>query len=502
MAEHSTNMASALDTVDLVRKKANRQLDPERKSALGQFMTPSTVAKYMASLFTTKSSGTIRVLDPCAGIGSLTAAFLERFLTLENVRRIEVAAYEIDEVMQSHLKTTLKGYRAAARASGVEIQGTVIADDFVDAMCKPLLRGAHPRFTHAILNPPYKKIHSDSGHRIMLRQAGIETVNLYTAFLALTIEAMDDGGEIVAIVPRSFCNGPYYEPFRDWLFRKTAIRHIHLFEARNRAFQDDEVLQENIIIHLVRSERQQSVTISTSIDHRLQNYQCHRYRFEQIVKQGDPQRFIHIPSHPEQNGLELSPSVKYSPEEIGIAISTGPVVDFRLKDFLRADPGPDTVPLLYPAHFAGQEFEWPKKTKKPNALELNAETAKWLYPNGFYTVVRRFSSKEERRRIMASVVRPTDFESDFIGFENHLNVFNVSRSGLSENLAHGLAAFLNSTIVDEYFRCFSGHTQVNATDLRLMKYPSFEALLSLGLWAKQEVSLSQSAIDQRVSTLL
>jgi adenine-specific DNA-methyltransferase len=502
MAELREEMASALNTTDLIRKEANGHLDPKRKSALGQFMTPSTVAKYMASLFRARPVSTVRLLDPGAGIGSLSAAFLERFLALEGVERIDVAAYEIDEVMQTYLTAIMKKYHAPARASGVELRSDVIADDFIDAMCRPLLRGAQPRFTHAILNPPYKKIHSDSDHRLMLRQAGIETVNLYTAFLALTIEAMEEGGEIVAIVPRSFCNGPYYEPFRDWMFRKTAIRHIHLFEARNRAFQDDEVLQENIIIHLVRSAKQHSVTISTSTDHRLQNYECHKYKFEQIVKPGDPQRFIHIPSNPKQDGLELSPTVKYSPGEIGIAISTGPVVDFRLKDFLRAEPAPDTVPLLYPTHFAGQELEWPKKAKKPNALALSPETQKWLYPNGFYTVVRRFSSKEEKRRIVARVVRPADFNSDYIGFENHLNVFHIGRSGLSENLAYGLAAFLNSTIVDEHFRCFSGHTQVNATDLRLMKYPSFEVLLSLGLWAKQRAPLSQEAIDQRVSLLL
>lgn len=203
MAELTAQMASALNTTDLIRKEANGQLDPKRKSVLGQFMTPSTVAKYMASLFRARPVSTIRLLDPGAGVGSLTAAFLDRFLVVEGVERIEVAAYEIDEVMQTYLTGTLKEYRAPARASGVEIRSNVIADDFIGAMCRPLLRGAQPRFTHAILNPPYKKIHSDSDHRIMLRQAGIETVNLYTAFLALTIEAMEDGGEIVAIVPRS-----------------------------------------------------------------------------------------------------------------------------------------------------------------------------------------------------------------------------------------------------------------------------------------------------------
>ena len=38
----------------------------------------------------------------------------------------------------------------------------------------------------------------------------------------------------------------------------------------------------------------------------------------------------------------------------------------------------------------------------------------------------------------------------------------------------GLAAYLNSTLVDAYFRQFSGHTQVNATDLRSLKYPDWQ----------------------------
>jgi tRNA1(Val) A37 N6-methylase TrmN6 len=495
-------MASALHTIDLVRREANRQLDPKRKSALGQFMTPSSVASYMASLFRAHPRSRIRLLDPGAGVGSLTAAFLERFMTKAGVKGIDVTAYEIDEVMRSHLGSVLDKYRIAAQASGLELNSRIISHDFIDAVCRPLLRREHTHYTHAILNPPYKKIHSDSEHRAMLRLVGIEAVNLYTAFLALTIDVMEDGGEIVAIVPRSFCNGPYYKPFRDWLLKRTAIRHIHLFEARDRAFEDDEVLQENIIIHVVRSAKQGAVTISTSTDHALHNYKCHKYKFEQIVKPLDDQRFIHIPSHPGQNALELSSAVRYSPEEIGVEISTGPVVDFRLKDFLRSEPGPGTVPLLYPAHFEGQGIEWPRNTKKPNALALHSKTEKWLYPNGFYAVVRRFSSKEERRRIVAAVVRPATFQSDFIGFENHLNVFHVGRHGLSEHLAYGLATFLNSTAVDECFRCFNGHTQVNATDLRLMKYLSIEKLTSLGRWAMKQGAPSQEVIDRQVSSLI
>jgi adenine-specific DNA-methyltransferase len=48
------------------------------------------------------------------------------------------------------------------------------------------------------------------------------------------------------------------------------------------------------------------------------------------------------------------------------------------------------------------------------------------------------------------------------------------------DLAKGLAAYLNSTLVDIYFRQFNGHTQVNATDLRNMRYPARAELESLG----------------------
>ena len=97
----------------------------------------------------------------------------------------------------------------------------------------------------------------------------------------------------------------------------------------------------------------------------------------------------------------------------------------------------------YRGHFSGQLTTWPKEgIKRGNAIRLNSETRKWLYPNGFYTVVRRFSSKEESRRIVASVVRPDSFPgAPMLGFENHLNVFHQGRHGLPEALAYGLAAY-------------------------------------------------------------
>lgn len=486
--------------LDMIRREASAKLNHQRKVELGQFLTPSSVANYMASLFPACSLETARLLDVGAGVGSLTAAILDRWASGGfSFKRVEATAYEIDDLLRRHLSRTLGSY-AERLNIGLHIHGT----DFIEAAINQIQFHPRQRFTHAILNPPYKKIGSYSRHRLLLRHVGIETVNLYSAFVALTVLLMEPHGQIVAIIPRSFCNGPYYRPFREFLLKRVAIRHMHLFSSRDKAFKDDDVLQENIILLMECSGKQGNVTISTSTDDRFSDYAEHVHPFERIVVPRDPERFIHVPTSPERSAIDLSQALSHSPlADLGIEVSTGPVVDFRVKEHLLETPKAGSVPLLYPAHFAGQSIEWPKPgIKKPNAIMLNTDTKKWLFPNGFYAVVRRFSSKEERRRIVARIVNPGAFDAQYLGFENHLNLFHHAKKGLPEELARGLVVYLNSTVIDEFFRRFSGHTQVNATDLRLMKYPSRDMLISLGRWASKQGELSQEEIDRKIGSII
>ncbi len=443
------------------------------------------------------------MLDAGAGIGALSGAFLDRWVSGGfNFKSLEIDAFEFDDALHPYLTQTLEKYNAYTGFSA-HIRGEDFIYAAADWLSGNLFADELPTYTHAILNPPYKKIRSDSAHRIILRQAGIETVNLYTAFVALALALLDDHGQLVAIIPRSFCNGPYYRPFREYVLQRAALRRIHLFESRTRAFKDDDVLQENIIILLDRHARQGSVTVSTSTDDTFSDLASYKHPFDRIVLPDDPEQFIHVPTSPYENSLELYPAIRYSLNDLGIKVSTGPVVDFRVRAHLSDMPESHTVPLLYPGHFSNSGLTWPMPgAKKPNAILRNDDTEKWLYPNGFYCVVRRFSSKEEKRRIVASVVDPAVFaNAPMLGFENHLNVFHENRHGLSEALAYGLAMFLNTTAIDEQFRRFNGHTQVNAADLKLIKYPSRDALSELGKWTMRQSILSQTMIDEKLASL-
>jgi tRNA1(Val) A37 N6-methylase TrmN6 len=169
-------------------------------------MTPAAVARFMASLFPPSTLKTCRLLDAGAGVGALTCAFVDRWSSANGLhfQNVEVEAHEIDAPLRAHLETTLARY-----AEKLPVACKVLSGDFILEAALRRMQTSR-RFTHAILNPPYKKINSASEHRLILRLAGIETVNLYSAFVALALTLMQPGGQLVAIIPRSFCNGPYY----------------------------------------------------------------------------------------------------------------------------------------------------------------------------------------------------------------------------------------------------------------------------------------------------
>ena len=484
--------------VDMHEADTSTLKSPRKRShqaELGQFLTPNSVSEFMAGLFPVPPKH-VRLLDAGAGKGALTAAFINRWLNSDGSSRLVAHCYEMDELVLGDLRKTTEEFRHL-----LCVETEIFEGDFVERAATMLCLSKGPRYTHAILNPPYKKISSASGHRALLSAIGLETVNLYSGFVGLAVALMEQGGEVVAIIPRSFCNGPYYEPFRRFILRRAAIRHIHLFDSRSKAFKGDGVLQENIIIRLTCGLTQAEITISSSTDDNFADYRENVHPFADIVSPGDDAQFIHIPTG-ESSVLLSSSAFPSQLDELGISVSTGPVVDFRMMDDLCKNPEHNTVPLLYPGHFTRDGLQWPRPNfKKANAIRHTQATAKWLYPCGFYVVVRRFSSKEERRRIVANVVEPSKLRGEMIGFENHLNVFHSGKKPLTEGVARGIAVFLNSTVVDRYFRRFNGHTQVNATDLRSIMYPSQASLIALGAWAKKFPHPPQEAIDARIAEI-
>ncbi|MFN6498295.1 MAG: BsuBI/PstI family type II restriction endonuclease [Nostoc sp. DedQUE01] len=496
-----------LAEVDFCRAVASLKLKQDKKESMGQFLTPASVAELMAGMFNRLDLPEISLLDAGAGIGSLLAAFVNRVCQQQQTSSLHVVAYEIDPFLIEYLRQTLKLCEKECQRVDIsfnyEIRETDFIEDTVKRLEVGLLNSTNPaEFTHAILNPPYLKINSHSQVRKWLRSIGLETSNLYTGFMAATAQLLKQNGEFVAITPRSFCNGTYFRDFRKMFLQMMALQQIHLFDSRQETFSEDNVLQETVIIRATKEQKSSNVIINTSSGADDDWILSHYIPYTALVHPKDPEQFIHIiPDKISEQVVDKIALFSCTLEDLGLTVSTGRVVDFRAKEYLRKNLEKNTVPLIYPVNFSDGCIEYPKITKKPQAILHVQETEKLLVPNEHYVLCKRFSSKEEKRRIVAVSYNAELFDYDYVGFENHLNYFHKDGRGLSHTLACGLAVYLNSTLVDLFFRLFNGNTQVNATDLRILKYPTLEQLLCLGNGIKERLP-SGLEIDKIVENKL
>ncbi|MGE5282968.1 MAG: Eco57I restriction-modification methylase domain-containing protein [Chloroflexota bacterium] len=448
----------------------------------------------------------VRLLDPGAGVGSLTAAAVEHLADC-GVRELDIVAWEIDEALVGPLQETLENCTRWAADRGLSVRWELRDGDYIEATSAALAdeSGAEfERFDAIVMNPPYRKVNGDTPERLALERIGLPITNLYTAFLALAAAQLKPGAVLAAITPRSFANGPYAAPFRRFFFDRVGIERIHLFESRAHVFADANVLQENLIFAVRRGAWPTTVDISSSYglgdEPRVRTVPAN-----EILHRDDPQLFLRIPG--EERDTEIAAAMAMLPaslETLNVTVSTGRVVEFRAREFLRTEPELQAAPLIRPNHLKGNEVCWPdvNSRAKPNALAIDTKSEKLLLPNGTYVLVKRLTAKEEAKRVRAAVCHPLTAPGRQIAFENHLNVFHRHNQGLPVDIAHGLAAYLNSSFVDFYVRQFNGHTQINAADLRHLRYPSKATLAELGATVRRNKPKTPIELDDVVERIL
>ncbi|MEU0519605.1 Eco57I restriction-modification methylase domain-containing protein [Streptosporangium sp. NPDC006007] len=484
------------------RRRVSAGLDSKRRTELGQFFTPSLAAHLIAEMPHFADVKVMRLLDPGAGVGSLATAFLARLARQEWHGRVEVVAVEIDNIVFPHLEETLKDCAETLVPYGIELEINAICGDLIQ-LGTGLSREISPfsqSFDVVIMNPPYKKLGAKKKERLALAAQGVDCSNIYSAFMALGVMSLRPGGQLGAITPRSFANGPYFEEFRRFFLESMALDRIHVFESRSKVFADTEVLQENVIFSATRAGSRERVVLSVSEGY-ADVPTSRTVSYVEVVKHDDPHRFIHIPA--DESDTETAEAIANLPcslSDLGMKVSTGKVVDFRAREHIKSQPGEADLPLIYPGNLREGRVSWPLPLRKPQAIADLPDTQKLLLPGERFVLVNRFSAKEERRRVVAVVYEPDDIRAPRVGFENHLNVFRGNERGLDREVSYGLCLWLNSSIVDKFFRMFSGHTQVNATDLRSLRYPSLDQLASLGAALGQGSWPDQEKIDSLVAS--
>ena len=443
----------------------------------------------MAEMFSDIPARPVHILDPGAGIGTLSAAVCDRVKQLKEPRHLIFELWENDPRLEPHLCRTMEFAQEQLRSSGHTMDFQVRNGDFVLEHAQPSLLnfGSKPSFDFVIVNPPYFKVRKNSDHARAMAHVVHGQPNIYAFFLAVAADLLLDGGEMAAITPRSYFNGPYFRRFRKWFFRRMAVNRVHIFTSRDQAFFEDSVLQENVILLARKGGTSKDVVFTCSNGRQLDGLQKQSVPYGSAIDDANGDCIIRLTTNSlERRILAAVDRLPHKLRDFDVEISTGPVVAFRATKFLCHSPNDNTAPLLWMHNVRPFVTRFPSKTNgKPTHILINDESQRLLVPAKRYILLKRFTAKEERKRLVAAIMEPSDSYSHVVGLENHLNYIYRPEGELSKEEALGLASLLNSAIMDRYFRAISGNTQVNASEIRAMPLPSMEVIRNIGVNAER-----------------
>ena len=483
----------------------------------GQFLTPPAVARYMAKQLVPVQNGA-SLLEPAIGSGVLACAVIERLIEEKHPLKVGITAYETDKELSKLSCEILETASRLAGENGIEVNWEIHQEDFV-LSCLPeeqpslfsSIGSKKQKFSHIISNPPYFKLNiQDKRVKAVAGKLNGQT-NIYTLFMALSAKLLFPQGKACFIVPRSFCSGVYFSEFRRDLLREVTPTSFHIFQSRNDVFGD--VLQESVVFSFEKLSHPQEhrywtgyVTISSSKDDKsLETGRISRkVPFDHFLSDHAGLFLFRLPTGIiDEEIFQLVDKWDGSLEKYGFQVSTGRVVAFRAKELLKDqfEPGGATAPLLWMQNIKPYRIEYPLVGfDKPQAISTVDPSL--LMPNTNYVLSRRFSAKEDKRRLVSAPFIAEKFDFDQVGFENHLNVIFRRKGILSISETVGLSALLNSAIIDRYFRIVNGNTQVNAAELRIMPIPPLEAINNIGRKLQEMQLVTQEKIENIIFSTL
>jgi len=436
----------------------------------------------------------IRILDPGCGSAVLSCNLIEHIANSNKIlKTIELVAYETDSELITILQQALDYLEKWGNQQGINIKTKLHTEDFIlhnsdrfketgDLFSKPF-----EQFDIVISNPPYFKLSIDDIRVKVAKVVVNGHPNIYAIFMALSAKMLKENGELIFITPRSYAAGRYFKIFRDFFFKLIDLDRVHLFVSRKDTFCRDKVLQETVIIKgTKRATPESHVIISSSSGLKdLHAPLIKTFPKNDIIDMNSNEKILYLPTtNYDEEVLEIFKNWTGNLAKYNLKISTGPVVAFRARNYLSENFENGKVqlaPLFWLHNVKQMILEWPiVKPNKEQYINIEEKAMPLLIPNKNYILLRRFSSKDDKNRLIAAPYFCNFIKSDFIGVENKVNYIYRPKGHLERNEVVGLCALLNSSLFDAYFRIFNGNVNVSATELREMSLPPLDTIQEIG----------------------
>jgi len=474
----------------------------EKRKEIGQFFTSLETAQYMASMFDIPNKKELLILDPGSGSGILSAALIDRLQNEDSVERISLTCYETSEDILPILKANLEFMQNNSKKP---LEYKVIEENYItsqtDDFNEDLCANANPvKYDFIIGNPPYKKIAKNAVEALAMPVVCYGAPNMYFLFAAMSLFNLDIQGEMVYIIPRSWTSGAYFKAFREYFLTEGTLSQVHLFVSRDKVFDNESVLQETIIIKLNKSNNRGTIKItSTNSNKDFHNINTIEVPYETIVFGAD--RYVYlVTTNDELKVLQTLEKWKDTLPSLGLKMKTGLTVDFRSREYLRNEQGEGIVPLFYSQHIQDGKVVFPIQKEDEYII---TERKGFIQRNKNYLLVKRFTAKEEKRRLQCGIYLASTLPNyEYVSTQNKVNFIESIEKDMSDELVYGLFVLFNSTLYDLYYRILNGSTQVNSTEINSMPVPPLVQIEQLGKELIEMNDLSVEMCDRILGGLL
>lgn len=464
----------------------------KERAELGAYYTPPALCDRLLDLATEAGIDwrSARVLDPACGGGAFLSPVARRMaesledcsakIALRNILH-RLRGFEIDPfaawMSEVFLEVTLS---SLCRAAGSRLPSVV-------DVCDSLLREPDDdRFDLVTGNPPYGRVTLSPELRDRYRRSLYGHANLYGVFTDMALRFTRPGGVIAFVTPTSFLAGEYFKALRGLLGREAPPTGIDFISERKGVFAD--VLQETLLAAYRRggeSGMGRVHFLSSTPDGRTDATAAGSFRLPT-----HPDRPWLIPRTAAHGHLVLAAErMPHRLKDYGYKVSTGPLVWNRHRSGLRDRPGKGRYPIVWAESVRVDgtfEFRALKRNHQP-FFEPRPEEG-WVVTDFPCVLLQRTTAKEQSRRLIAAEMSASFVERHgAVVVENHLNMIRPLNGTPSVSPA-ALAALLNSSIVDQLFRCINGSVAVSAYELEALPLPPPTAMEEIESLVKQRAA--------------
>lgn len=451
---------------------------PKRyRDKLGVFYTPKNVVERMlkdADCLNVNFK-TARIIDPSSGGAAYLAPLCRKMITASGAKK-ELLIEDIEKRLVGIEIDVFAGWLSQLLVDCVIAEYTpnerkpnrvVINGDSLQVG-----RKLYGSFDYVIGNPPYGVIGKDNCRLEAYESVISGKANLYQLFFATGMYFLKRGGCLHFITPTGFLGGKYFNHLRFFMERESYPKFFQFFEDRSSVFEG---VQQEVVISAFKKGRSNklpkcTLLVESEADKSLIE------KFWTISPYFENGVWVLPKSEQEEEVSKLFSRSKVNLEELGFVVRTGSLVPHRSLDLISHKKlSPKSVPIIWSESISegSVKFNVPPESRRDKWYRPVSDIGIIKEP---CIVVKRTSSKEQKRRIQSGYISQNMIEENngFIA-ENHVNVIlKITDSKLRVST---IGKFLRSSIFEDLFKCSSGTVTVSATELRRIPMPSYDGML-------------------------